>query len=153
PFLAVLDPEGKVVRAQRTDPLEEGDHHDPKRVKEFLTRWKTAPKDAKLILEEALSRAASDDKRVFLTFGAPWCGWCDRLGDWLARPEVAAMLGRDFIVAKIDIDRMTGGKDLMRSYRTGESGGIPWYTILDTKGKSLATADGPNGNIGYPLEP
>ncbi len=32
PFLAVLDAEGKVVTAQRTDPLEEGDHHDPKRV-------------------------------------------------------------------------------------------------------------------------
>ena len=80
PFLAVLDADGKVVTAQRTDPLEVGDHHDPKRVAELLTRWKVPPKDAKVVLEEALSRAASDDKRVFLTFGAPWCGWYGWLG-------------------------------------------------------------------------
>jgi thioredoxin-related protein len=153
PFLAVLDADGKVVTAQRTDPLEEGNHHDPKRVQEFLTRWKIPPKNAKLILEETLSRAESDDKRVFLIFGAPWCGWCHRLGDWLAQPEVAGILDRDFVIAKIDIDRMTGGKDVMLHYRTKESGGIPWYAILDPKGKSLATADGPNGNIGYPFEP
>jgi thiol-disulfide isomerase/thioredoxin len=153
PFLAVLDADGKVVTAQRTDSLEEGDHHDPKRVAEFLTRGKVPPKDAKVVLEEALSRAASEDKRVFLTFGAPWCGWCHKLSDWLAQPEVAAILDRDFLVAKIDIDRMTGGKDVMLRYRPNPSGGIPWYTILDTKGKSLATADGRDGNIGYPFKP
>jgi thioredoxin-related protein len=153
PFLAVLDNEGKVVTAQRTDPLEEGDHHDPKKVHAFLSRWVAAHKDANLVVEEVLSRAASEDKRVFLAFGAPWCGWCHRLEDWLAQPEVATTMGLDFIVAKIDIDRMTHGKEVMLRYRTKESGGIPWYTILDSKGKELATADGPDGNIGYPFEP
>ena len=36
PFLSVLDSDGKVVKAQRTDPLEEGDHHDPAKVKDCL---------------------------------------------------------------------------------------------------------------------
>ena len=40
PFLAVLDADGKVITAQRTDVLEEGDHHDPKRVAAFLEKWK-----------------------------------------------------------------------------------------------------------------
>jgi thioredoxin-related protein len=153
PFLAVLDSDAKVVTAQRTDPLEEGDHHDPKKVQGFLSRWVAAPKEANLVVEEVLSRAVSEDKRVFLAFGAPWCGWCHRLEDWLAQPEVATTMGLDFIVAKIDIDRMTHGKEVMLRYRTKESGGIPWYTILDSKGKELATADGPDGNIGYPFEP
>jgi thioredoxin-related protein len=153
PFLAVLDAGGKVVKAQPTDVLEEGDHHDPKRVGDFLTRFAVPPQDAKIVLEEALSRAASTDKRVFLTFGAPGCGWCHRLEEWFAQPEAAAILDRDFVVTKIDIDRMKGGKDVMMQYRPSDSGGIPWYTILDPKGKSLATADGPNGNIGYPLKP
>ena len=155
PFLAVLDADGKIVTALRTDNLEEGDHHDPKRVEEFLSREKVPPKDARLVLEEAQSRTASDHKRVFLTFGAPWCGWCHELADWLAQPEIAAILDRDFVMTKIDIDRMTNGKDIMMSFRPKDSqaGGIPWYTILDSKGKSLATADGPSGNIGYPFEP
>jgi hypothetical protein len=153
PFLAVLGADGKVITALRTDSLEEGDHHDPQRVQAFLTRWMVPPKDAQVVVEEALSRAASDDKRVFLTCGAPWCGWCHKLGDWLALPEVAVILDRDFIIAKIDIDRMTGGKDVMMRYRPKESGGIPWFTILNAKGKSLGSADGPDGNISYPFKP
>jgi hypothetical protein len=39
------------------------------------------------------------------------------------------------------------------SYRSQQSRGIPWYAVLDAKGKSLATADGPDGNIGYPFKP
>jgi thioredoxin-related protein len=152
PFLAVLDSAGNVVTAQRTDPLEEGDHHDPKKVQEFLSRWIATPKDANLVVKEALSRASSEDKRVFLVFGAPWCGWCHRLEEWLAQPDVAATMGPDFIVAKIDVDRMAHGNEVMLRYRTKVSGGIPWYTILDSKGTKLATADGPDGYMGYPLE-
>jgi thioredoxin-related protein len=153
PFLAVLDSEGKVVTAQRTEPLEDGDHHHPQKVQEFLSRWIATPKDANLVVEEALARASSEHKRVLLVFGAPSCGWCHRLEDWLAQPDVAATMARDFNVAKIDVDRMTHGNEVLLRYRTKDSGGIPWYTILDSKGTKLATADGPDGYMGYPLEP
>jgi thioredoxin-related protein len=39
PFLAVLDGDGKVVTAQRTDSLEEGKGHNPAKVKAFLKEW------------------------------------------------------------------------------------------------------------------
>ncbi len=153
PFLAVLDAGGKVITAQRTDVLEEGDHHDPMRVAAFLENWKVPPKDAKRVFDLALSRASSDDKRVFLTFGAPWCGWCHRLHDWMAQPEIAAVFDRDFVIAQIDVDRMTGGKDIQKQYQPKSSAGIPWYAILDAQGKPVATSDGPGGNIGYPGAP
>jgi thioredoxin-related protein len=153
PFLAVLDAGGKVVTAQRTEVLEEGDHHDPKRVAAFLGEWKAPAKDAKRVLDEALSRASSDDKRVLLTFGAPWCGWCHRLHDWMAQPEIAAILDRDFVIAQVDVDRMTGGKDVQKRYQPDSSGGIPWFAILDARGKALTTSDSPRGNIGYPAQP
>jgi thioredoxin-related protein len=153
PFLAVLDAGGKVVRAQRTDVLEEGDHHDPKRVAEFLDKWKVPPKDAKRVLDLALARASSEDKRVFLTFSAPWCGWCHKLHDWMTQPEIAAILDRDFVIAQVDIDRMAGGKDLQKRYQPKSSAGIPWFAFLDAQGTPLATSDAPGGNIGYPGEP
>jgi thiol-disulfide isomerase/thioredoxin len=154
PFLAVMDAGGKLLVGQKTDPLEQGDHHDPKKVKEFLARWVVEPRDARVEVQAALSRASSEDKKVFLTFGAPWCGWCHKLEDFLARPEISAILARDFVVLKVDVDRMTSGKDVMKKYRPEESGGIPWFTVLDAKGEKLATSDLLQGqNIGYPAEP
>lgn len=151
PFLAVLDAGGKLLIGQKTDPLEEGDHHDPKKVRAFLDEWKVAPKDAEDVVKDALARASADDRRVLLTFGAPWCGWCRRLEALLARPEVAEALAEDFVVAKVDIDRMTHGRDVMTRYRKDDSGGIPWYVVLDGEGRPHGTADGPSGNIGYPF--
>ena len=155
PFLAVMDPGGKVLTGQETGSLEEGDHHDPKKVMEFLARWVVEPKDAQVVLREALARASSDDKKVFLSFGAPWCGWCHRLENYLARPEVASILDRDFVVLKVDTDRMTRGKDVMKRFRPDDSGGIPWFAFLDARGTKLATSDMLDGrkNIGYPFEP
>jgi thioredoxin-related protein len=154
PFLAVLDGAGKVITAQPTDTLEEGDHHDPALVKEFLTRWVAEPRDARTVVADALAKAASDDRLVFLHFGAPWCGWCHRLDDFLARKEIAALVARDYLDVKVDIDRMKNGKEVMERYTHGKQGGIPWFVILDPNGKALATSDGPDGNnIGYPAEP
>ncbi len=71
----------------------------------------------------------------------------------MAQPEIAAILDRDFVIAEVDIDRMTGGKDVQSRYQPKSSGGIPWFAILDVQGKALATSDSPRGNIGYPAQP
>jgi uncharacterized protein YyaL (SSP411 family) len=153
PFLAVLDGDGKVVTAQRTDPLEVGDHHDPAEVKAFLERWVAQKAVASQVLEEGLARASSDDKLVFLHFGSPTCGWCHKLDGFLARADMAPLLGREFVDVKIDLSRMTGADEVLRRYNPGASGGIPWFVFLDSRGKALATSDGPKGNIGYPAAP
>jgi thiol:disulfide interchange protein len=152
PYLVVLDETGTVVTRQETGSLEEGDHHDPAKVKGFLAEHVAEPVAARAVLDAALQRATSEEKRVFLHFGAPWCGWCHQLDSYLARPEVAAIIARDYIDLKIDTQRMTGGQDLLMEY-CKNPGGIPWYVVLDSKGVALATSDGPKGNTGYPLEP
>ena len=114
---------------------------------------RSPPRMPKSLLREGLARASSEDKRVFLTFGAPWCGWCHKLADWMAKPEIASILDRDFVIVKVDIDRMTHGKEVMARVRPKPTGGIPWFAVLDSKGKPLGTSDGPQGNIGYPFKP
>jgi thioredoxin-related protein len=153
PYLTILDENGKVVCNQETASLEEGDHHDVKKVQEFLKRNAAAPRDAEKALTDALAVASSEGKMVLLHFGAPWCGWCHRLRGFLADQEIARILGQDFVDLEIDIDRMTHGKAIEKQYRKLEPGGIPWFAFLDASGKVLATSDGPNGNIGYPAAP
>jgi thiol-disulfide isomerase/thioredoxin len=156
PYLTVLDADGKVLANQPTDPFETKDGgkngHDPKKLQEFLKSHQATPRKADAVLQAALSEAAKTERNVFLHFGAPWCGWCLRLDAWLARPEVAAVLGKDFVEVKIDLDRMEGGKEVFKRYNASEKGGIPWFVMLDANGKAVITSDGPKGNIGFPAE-
>lgn len=153
PFLTILDEDGKLVANQATGPLEVGDRHDPKKVLAVLEENKVPAVDAQQAMDEALGRARSEGKKVFLHFGAPWCGWCHRLDAFLAREDVKEILGKEFVDLKIDTDRMVGGRDVMLKVRGGEEGGIPWFAFLDGEGKALATSDGPEGNVGFPYKP
>ena len=42
PALVVLDTDGALLTTQDTGKLEEGDHHDPAKVKAFLEKWRKA---------------------------------------------------------------------------------------------------------------
>ncbi|NOG55432.1 MAG: thioredoxin family protein [Planctomycetes bacterium] len=155
PYLTILDGDGKVIANQDTGSLElKGDGesgHDLEKVLNFLTEHQAAYRKASDIFEEGLARAKKDHKRVFLHFGAPWCGWCHRLENWMAQPEIAKILAKEFVDIKIDEDRTIGGRDLEAKLREGESAGIPWFAILNAEGETLVTSDGPKGNVGFPV--
>lgn len=90
------------------------------------------------------------------------------LEEFLERKEVAVLLAKDFVICGIDQDVMVNGKTVASAIRKGVEGGIPWFVIFDpskpviTKVEAdgsyarreaaiLATADGPNGNVGCPM--
>jgi thioredoxin-related protein len=152
PYLTVLDAAGKAVRHQSTGELEKGPKHDPEKVLAFLRAWRGEPLDAEAALQQALSRAKAGNKRVFVRIGAPWCGWCRRLDDFVQRKTVAENLEGDFVMLKIDLTRMVNGPEVARRLRGG-TGGIPWFAFLEPDGQTLITSDGPHGNIGYPVKP
>jgi thioredoxin-related protein len=153
PYLTILDADGKPIAQSETGHFEKDGAHDPKLLLEFFTQHEATPLVASAVREAALARAKAENKRVFLHFGAPWCGWCHRLEDWMAKPEIAAVLGKEFVDLKIDEDRMKGGKDMINAERTlagVPEGGIPWFVMLDGDGKQLCHSNGPKGNTGFP---
>lgn len=160
PFLTILAADGKALVQQNTEPFEtkvDGkDGHDAGKLLDWLTLHECKPLDAKAVLAAGMERAAKEQKRVFLHFGAPWCGWCHKLEDWMARPEIAAVLGKDFVDVKIDNDRMTGGKEIFQAQMAAagqKEGGIPWFLFLSADGAMVAHSTGPKGNTGFPYQP
>ena len=63
----------------------------------------------------------------------------------------ANLFADDYLVLKIDIEKMKHGDETANRLRGGSSGGIPWITILDGDGVELVNSDGPSGNIGCPI--
>ena len=150
PFLTVLDADGTVITNQETGSLEKDGAHDPAKVMTFLTAHQATPRDAATSLKQALESSKASGRPVMLHFGAPWCGWCHRLEAWMTEPPVKAILARHLVDCKIDTDRDTGGKAIFEAYTKGESTGIPWFVFLAGDGRTLATSDGPDGNVGFP---
>lgn len=154
PVLVVLDAEGKQLVTQETGSLEEGDHHHPDRVLAFLNKWQAEPLSADKVLAGAVAEAGQRGKNVFVHFSAPWCGYCHKLDDYLHQKRVSEVFDKAFVTVKIDVDRMTGGKELDAEYRKDRSGGIPFFVVLDKTGRPLADSfDDAGQNVGFPVAP
>ena len=160
PRLTVLDASGKPIAQHDTVAFEteiDGKQaHDAKKLLAFLTEHQAEYLDATQVRDAAFARAKAEGKRVFLHYGAPWCGWCHKLENWMAQPDVAPLLAKDFVDLKIDTDRMKGGAEMLKAQRVAaglkETGGIPWFVFFDADGKVLASCEGPEGNIGFPAQ-
>jgi len=159
PYLTILDADGEAIINQATEPFENTgdlkDGHDPAKLLAFLTEHQAPYLSAESILADGVAKAASggEGKRVYLHFGAPWCGWCHRLEDWMATPEVAKVFAKHFVDVKIDTDRTIGGGDLLKQMTGGISTGIPWSAVLDEDGKVAAPSfmgEDAKQNIGCP---
>jgi len=70
----------------------------------------------------------------------------------MARSEVAPILGKHLVLAKLDVDRTLGGQEMMEALG-GKNCGLPWFLFLDGQGQTLGTSGGPGENLGCPWTP
>lgn len=103
------------------------------------------------LLADGLARAKKEDKKVFLVFGSPGCGWCKLLEKYHADPAVAKVVGKYFVIVKVDVVTNPGGNDLYHKYGTDR--GVPAWTILDADSKVVVDSGDGQDNVGFPYEP
>ncbi len=121
---------------------------------------------ATALVDSALASAKAEHKGVLVIFHASWCGWCKQLDKTMEMPALKSVLDKDFVVLHVTVledaahkaDENPGGVDLLAKLG-GNSGGIPYYAMMNDDGKVVAdsrvAAPGTTKpqNMGYPTEP
>ncbi|MEO8054314.1 MAG: thioredoxin family protein [Acidobacteriota bacterium] len=88
--------------------------------------------------DEALAKARTENKLVFVDLYADWCTWCTKMDeDVFAVPRVQdALLA--FVPIKVDVEK-AGGRRIATRYRVE---GLPAYLLLNADGEVVGRFDG-----------
>ena len=86
---------------------------------------------------QTFARARAEQKPVFLYLEAVWCHWCHVMQrETLVRPEIRALLAKDFIAVRVDHDADPGLANRYRDY------GWPALVFLSPDGVDLVKRAG-----------
>lgn len=125
------------------------------------------PDASGVVMKTALTKAQVEHKNVILIFHASWCGWCKKMAASIVDPTCAKLFDDNYVVVYLDVMEHAGKEDLenpgamdvLKGYGGDPNGGIPYWLVLDAKGKALGNsymphADGTPGtskdNVGCP---
>ena len=97
--------------------------------------------DAPKQVTAATAEASRRGKHIVLVFGANWCPDCHALDAQMHKPELAAIVARNFLVVKVDVGSMDKNLDLAQKYGVPLRRGIPAMAVLDPQGKLLFAQD------------
>lgn len=98
--------------------------------------------DAHAEIKQALALAAKQHKNVLIVFGANWCYDCHVLDLAFHRPDLAAILSRNYEVVHVDVGEGDKNQDIMQEYHVPMKKGIPALAVLDNGGKLLCSQQG-----------
>ena len=120
------------------------------------------------VLTKAYAQASKENKKVILIFHASWCGWCKKMEASLNDPSCKKMFDDNYVITTLDVLEQPakaslenpGSLDVLKQYK-GEKSGLPFWLVLDDKGKVLgdsqmrpqgASLDTPGENVGCPAQ-
>ena len=88
-------------------------------------------------VQQALSQAATQKKKVLIIFGANWCGDCRALDTALKSKDNATLMSSEFFVVKVDVGNFDKNLDVSNQYGNPIKGGIPAVVILSPDNQVL----------------
>jgi thiol-disulfide isomerase/thioredoxin len=98
--------------------------------------------DAKAVVAAAVAQAKKENKRVLVTLGANWCGWCRSLDRTFTKDEkVSGAIAKSYVPVKVDVGKMTKNLDLAATWGADPKKGVPLLVVLDATGKAVKVQD------------
>ncbi len=97
--------------------------------------------DARQDIAAAIANAEGSKKNIVLVFGANWCPDCRALHWQMQKPDLAAMIEKNYVVVQVDLGREDKNLDLADQYYVPIKNGIPAVAVLDPRGKLLYAMD------------
>ena len=85
--------------------------------------------DAPAQVAQALANAKSDNKQLMIVFGANWCGDCKMLDAELKKLALKALLDKNYVIVKVDVNRFNKNLDVVKPYGDVIKKGIPSIVI------------------------
>jgi thioredoxin 1 len=98
--------------------------------------------DAHAEIKQAVALASREHRHVLVIFGANWCYDCHVLDLAFHRPDVEAVLQKNYEVVHVDVGEGDKNQDLMQQYQVPMKRGIPAIAVLDSDGKLLYSQQG-----------
>ena len=112
---------------------------------------------AESILSAAYKQATAENKNVFVLFHASWCGWCKKMDAAMNDVTIKKYFDENYITVHLTVQENPinknmenpGGADFLKKFK-GEEAGLPFFVVLDKKGKLLGDSFVNNENLGCP---
>jgi len=98
--------------------------------------------DAKADVQRALDTAARTQRPVLVIFGANWCKDCRALDAALKTSANAELIGKEFIVVKVDVGNFDRHLDIAERFGNPIKKGIPAASVLSPKQELLYATRG-----------
>lgn len=96
--------------------------------------------NARAQVDEAVKKAARDNKHVLLMVGGNWCKWCKMFNKFSHDDaQIDSLLKADFVVEHINFSKENKNLDLMKQLDFPQRFGFPVFVLLDAKGNRIHT--------------
>ncbi|RYZ57894.1 MAG: thioredoxin family protein [Chitinophagaceae bacterium] len=119
----------------------------------LLAQTKEQAPTAEAILQPTLAKAKEGGKNVLLLFHASWCGWCRKMDASLADKTIQPLIAKNYEIAHLTVYESQNKKYLENKgaleflqENGGAEKGLPFWYVLNSEGKVLASSEISQGN-------
>jgi thioredoxin 1 len=98
--------------------------------------------DARADVQRAIDASVKSQRPVLVIFGANWCKDCRALDAALKAPANAELMGKEFVVVKVDVGNFDRHLDIAERYGNPIKKGIPAAVVLSPKQELLYATRG-----------